>query len=191
MDLQYITFGEVTRDMARDIIHTVDSVCFPVPRMTAAREMELFQANEKTMCICCVDGKPVGYIHIFPLAPAALEGLKNGWLQESGLTACHVAPFVPGRRCTYLIDALAVLPVPRSVEIQFRLISEATVFILSMEKEGIAFDEILAFPVNEKIVRLLRRKGWSQVQSEGAASHLYSFPREEILRFAQQRVGDI
>jgi len=183
-DYTIIDFGEVTEVMMREMVSLIDSQCFPDEQHDPDYESALYKKNKHTLCALYQDEKIIGYIEMLPLTELACNELAQGSFDVEMFGLEHIAEYKQGlTNATLYVRTLAVLPGLGKMTASVQLISKAAAFALKLVDEGIKVNEMLAYFTNEKLEKILARKGFKQkyISRDGLA--VYSLPAELIHLF--------
>jgi len=184
MDDTVMKFGEVTEETMCEMVHIVDGQCFPDEQRDPDFELGLYRINKFTLCALYQNGKIIGYIEMLPLTEIACNELAQGIFDVEMIKPEHVAKYNQGLTNTTLyVRTLAVLPGHGEMSVSKRLISEAAAFTLKLADEGIKVDELVTYFTNEKLEKILARRGFTQKYASGNGLPIYSLPFELVNKF--------
>ena len=184
MDYSIIKFGGVTEGMMHEMVRVIDRRCFPGERHDPDYELALYRINKHTLCALYHDEKIIGYIEMLPLTDLARDELAQGIFDVDVFRLEHIAEYKQGStNATLYVRTLAVLPGHGKMTASMRLISEAAAFAIRLAEEGIKVDEIVTYFTNEKLEKVLTRRGFKQKYVSGNGLPVYSLPAEHIHLF--------
>jgi len=181
MDYTIMKFGEVTEDTMHEIVSVIDCRCFPDEQHDPDYELALYRINKHALCVVHHDGKIIGYIEMLPLTEIACVELAQGVFDVEMFKPEHIAKYNQGlTNITLYIRTLAVLPGNGEMTVFKRLISEAAAFAVKLTDEGIKVDEFVAYFTNEKVEKILVRRGFVHKYASKNGLPIYSLPFEHI-----------
>jgi hypothetical protein len=130
------------------------------------------------------DEKIIGYIEMLPLSEVACDELTQGVFDVEVFSPEHIAQYKQGlTNVTLYVRTLAVLPEYGKMTASMRLISEAAAFALKLADDGIKVNEMLAYFTNDKLEKILARRGFKQKYVSQDGLSIYSLPAELIHLF--------
>ena len=184
MDYTIINFGGVTEEMMREIVRVIDRQCFPDEQHDPDYEFALYRMNNHTLCALYHDEKITGYIEMLPLTELACDELTQGVFDVEMFRTEQIAEYKQGLTNTTLyVRTLAVLPGHGKMAASMRLISEAAAFAMKLAETGVKVDELVTYFTNEKLEKILARKGFKQKYLCRNGFPIYSLPAEHIPLF--------
>jgi len=121
---------------------------------------------------------------MLPLTGLACDELSQGIFGVEMFRSEHIAKYKQGlTNVTLYVRTLAVLPGYGKMTASMRLISEAASFALRLADEGIRVNEMLAYFTNDKLERIIVRKGFKQKYVSRSGLPVYSLPADLIHTF--------